>query len=41
MLIYLWSKGQELSLLYAHLKNGMYYITGYDVRQSVNLFVSG
>ena len=27
--------------LYARLKNGMYYVTGYGVRPSVNFFVSG
>ena len=28
-------------LLYARLKNGTYYVTGYGVRPSVNIFVSG
>ena len=28
-------------LLYARLKNGMYYVTGYGVRPSINFFVSG
>ena len=27
--------------LYARLKNGTYYVTGYGVRLSVNFFVSG
>ena len=30
-----------MTFLYAHLKNGTYYVTGYGVRPSVTFFVSG
>ena len=32
---------EQVLSLYARLKNGTYHVTGYDVRPSINFFVSG
>ena len=39
--MYIFLSSDFLKFLYAHLKNGTYYVTGYGVRPSVNFFISG